>query len=134
MLSGRALRILAQLRFEEAHSLLRERHYAGAYYLGGYCVELGLKACIARQFVSDEVPDWAVKGEFRTHDLKRLISFAGLDPRAEGIELHRNWGIVVVWSVDSRYEHDLRHEEAEELLAALGDSRNGVFEWIKTRW
>ena len=40
---------LAEIRLEEAATLLNAGKFDGAYYLSGYAVECGLKACIAKQ-------------------------------------------------------------------------------------
>ena len=39
---------LADVRINEAEALLVQGKYDGAYYLAGYAVECGLKACIAK--------------------------------------------------------------------------------------
>jgi hypothetical protein len=41
-------RQLAEVRIEEALVLFAQGLYDGAYYLAGYAVECGLKACIAK--------------------------------------------------------------------------------------
>ena len=38
---------LADVRIDEAAVLFAQGKYDGAYYLAGYAVECGLKACIA---------------------------------------------------------------------------------------
>lgn len=47
-MSRRDLQTLANLRLREARVLLRAKEFNGAYYLSGYAVERGLKACIAK--------------------------------------------------------------------------------------
>ncbi|MSU78452.1 MAG: HEPN domain-containing protein [Gemmataceae bacterium] len=42
------LQQLAQERVRDADSLLKAGQWSGAYYLAGYAVECGLKACIAK--------------------------------------------------------------------------------------
>ena len=56
MLTKAALENLAEIRLNEAVALLGAGLYPGAYYLGGYSAELGLKACIARAFQPDRSP------------------------------------------------------------------------------
>ena len=55
--------LLANARVADAEALLQSRRWAAAYYLLGYAVECGLKACAARQFQQDEVPDKTVVKE-----------------------------------------------------------------------
>ena len=47
----RDLQFLARSRLTEAKALLSASHGDGAYYLVGYAVECGLKACIAQALV-----------------------------------------------------------------------------------
>jgi len=42
------LQQLAELRLEDAEALIASGRWAAAYYLLGYSVECGLKACVAR--------------------------------------------------------------------------------------
>jgi hypothetical protein len=51
------LQVLAEMRVVEAQALLDADCWAGAYYVIGYAVECGLKACAAKQFRQDEVPE-----------------------------------------------------------------------------
>jgi HEPN domain-containing protein len=50
------LRQLAETRLAEAQILLRAGMWSGAYYLVGYAVECGLKACIAKGTKQDDFP------------------------------------------------------------------------------
>ena len=64
---------LAQERIAEALVLLGNSKFSGAYYLSGYCVENGLKACILSKEYSDGLifreRDFSKK--CWTHDLRR---------------------------------------------------------------
>jgi len=70
---------LAHKRLRDARVLLRGRRHAGAYYLTGYAVECGLKACIARQTRRFDFPPKpnAVR-DIYVHDLTKLVKAAGL--------------------------------------------------------
>jgi hypothetical protein len=48
---------IARVRIREARALLQDRMFDGAYYLAGYSVECGLKACIAKMVRRHEFPD-----------------------------------------------------------------------------
>ena len=72
-------RRLAEMRLVDAQVLLTNRRYAAAYYLTGYAVECGLKACIARQIRRYEFPPSAqFFRDVFTHDLTKLVTLAGL--------------------------------------------------------
>jgi HEPN domain-containing protein len=129
---------LASVRLNEAKILLRNRCWEGAYYLGGYAAECALKACIARQTRRHDFPDRVTANAVHTHDLNTLIKFADLDgPLKEAAATHpefiRNWGIVREWWEQSRYERPSQ-AEAENLLKALGDRKNGVMRWLRQHW
>jgi hypothetical protein len=110
----------------------------GAYYLAGYAVERGLKACIAKETKRYEFPDKKRVDSSYKHDLEELIKVAGLErilaERCKSIpEFRINWEAVRSWSEQSRYQ---RHQplKADQLITAVSDSRNGVIRWIKVHW
>src|SRR5215467_1091815 len=105
----RDLQVLASLRLKEASALLKARCWEGAYYLGGYAVECGLKACLASRTERYDFPDKDRVNASYTHNLEKLVALAGLKDeletaRAVHPELHANWTIVSEWSEQSRYE------------------------------
>jgi hypothetical protein len=74
---------ISEIRRREALTLLRQRHYPGAYYLVGYAVECALKACVAKQVRRYDFPDRKLANEAFTHDLERLMRLSGLAPELE---------------------------------------------------
>lgn len=132
------LRELALIRLKEAWVLLKNGNYEGAYYICGYVVECGLKACIAKQTKRYDFPDRKTVDESYTHDLTRLVKIAGL-----GLDLDReiksnpnfavNWTIVKDWSETSRYEKHT-DKEAQALYFAIANRKQGVLQWIKQYW
>jgi hypothetical protein len=69
---------LAELRLEEAKTLLDAEKFDGAYYLCGYVIECALKACIAKKTKRYDFPDKATVQDSYTHDLIKLIKISGL--------------------------------------------------------
>jgi HEPN domain-containing protein len=125
------------VRLKEAKALLRSGLSDGAYYLAGYAVECALKACIAKGTRRYEFPDKRVDSSY-SHNFRDLIRVAGLDKaRSEYAaghpEFERNWGVAEDWSEHSRYRRN-DPESARALLAAIGDTQNGVFSWIRRHW
>jgi len=103
------LQELARIRLREARTLLRNGYYEGAYYLCGYVVECGLKACIAKQVKRHDFPDKDTAKKSYSHNLSDLLGIAGLknpkkDERKRNPRLSLNWTIVKDWGVKSRYE------------------------------
>jgi hypothetical protein len=74
------LQRLSTIRLEEAKSLLLAEHWDGAYYLAGYSVECGLKACIAKQTRRFDFPEKKNVDASHTPDLKALVRIANLEP------------------------------------------------------
>lgn len=130
---------LAEKRLVEAKALFDLGMWDGAYYLAGYAVELGIKACIIKMLMAtDAFPDKEFSRSCYTHDIKKLVQLAKLEDArnsatASDPDLETNWGIVGNWSEEKRY-HQITKSEAEELYSAIADSAHGVFPWIKTRW
>ena len=137
-MNRRDLKKLAALRLEEARVLLRNRKYEGCYYLAGYAVECGLKACIAKLTDRYDFPDKRTADAVYTHDLVILLREAKLvsarDEESNRDSLFRqNWLIVKEWKEISRY--DVRSkQQALDLFHAIADRKHGVFRWIKQRW
>ncbi len=132
------LRANAQAKLDDARLLLDNKRYSNAYYLAGYAVELGLKACIAAQISAETIPDKAFIKGILNHQFGGLVGLAGLagllnvqkdvDP-----QFAANWALVSEWEPDSRYE-SIDPTSASLLVHAIADPKSGVLEWIKTHW
>ena len=134
-ISRDTLALLADRRSREARTLLDVGHAGGAYYLAGYAIECGLKACIAKQFRSDVIPDWAM-GRIKTHKIDELVKIAGLvlelDAARRDAVFDDQWEMVITWEPERRYDPDVTRELASQMVAAVGDGENGVLRWIRT--
>lgn len=133
------LQLLAETRLEDAEVLLSGERWAAAYYLLGYAVECGLKACAARQFRQDEVPDKKVVNDFYTHALDKLLAVSGikaaLEDRARNEPAFEvNWSTVRDWDETSRYDHLTSDTKARDMRLAVADPTNGVLPWLRTQW
>jgi hypothetical protein len=134
------LRQLASDRIEDARVLLDNGRWAAAYYLVGYAVETGLKACILR-FVEETgiiFTDKRFAEKCWTHRIVDLVKQADLEPR-RGQDIAANptlggyWGVVETWSEASRYEQKTERE-ARDLYEAVANQADGVFRWIQQHW
>ncbi len=137
-MNRRDLRQLALIRLRESQLLFRHGKYDGAYYMAGYSIECGLKACIAKQTRRFDFPDKRTVDLSYTHGLSTLMKVAGLEPALQQATtndraLEVNWTVVKDWSESSRYE---RHsdKEARDLLDAIADSNSGVLTWLRRHW
>lgn len=138
MLTKKELENLAQVRLDDSIFLLSVNRCSSAYYLAGYAVELALKACIAKLVQTDTIPDKAFILATYTHKFKDLLATAGLLPEfQEAIkndpDFAANWAIASQWSEESRYQL-WDPIAAANMINAIADPQNGVFQWVKARW
>lgn len=132
------LRELSRTRLRETRALLAAQEWSGAYYLAGYAVECGLKACIAAQFSRHHMPDLKVVKESYTHDLDALVKQAQLDGQLRAAErtdsiFALNWAVTKDWNETSRYRI-WSQGEAEDIYKAITQRGHGVFRWVKQYW
>lgn len=85
-----------------------------------------------------QFPDKDVVYRSYTHDLKELVSVAGLKAELEtalqaDAQLSANWNIVKDWSERSRYEFRSR-QEARNLYRAVTGRSHGVLSWVRQHW
>jgi len=138
MLNRTILQQLAEIRKDEAETLLNTQKYSGAYYLSGYVIELAFKACIAKETKKYDFPDRKRVSESYVHNLSNLLSLSNLKLEYQRLigtnrQLEVNWSIVKDWSEESRYDTWTK-EQAEAMFGAVTDTNGGVFEWIKQHW
>jgi hypothetical protein len=138
MLNKNDLERLAQMRIDDAIQLLGSGRASGAFYLAGYSVELAIKACIAKLFQNNAIPDKALVNAAYTHNLDQLKNIAGLRADLEkdmsgDPKLGANWGIVTKWGPESRYDFQDQFA-ASFLIGAITDENHGVLEWVKKHW
>ena len=132
------LQELSKVRLTEAKALLNLGMSDGAYYLAGYAVECGLKACIAKGTQRHDFPDKKKADSSYTHTLRDLVRVAGLETSrlkrvGESKAFDDNWEAVDKWSERSRYERKTP-EAAKGLVDAVSNRRDGVISWIKLFW
>ena len=130
---------LADVRIDEAAVLFAQGKYDGAYYLAGYAVECGLKACIALLTSQDDYPPKPkFIHDYYSHEIDKLVKTAGLTAQrdadsAADPDLEANWQVVKDWTEESRYERKTQ-AQAQQLIATITDAAHGVLPWIRRRW
>jgi HEPN domain-containing protein len=132
------LRARAQAKLDDAIILLQNRRFSNAYYLAGYAIELGLKACVAAQITAETIPDKEFLKGILNHQFPKLIGLAGLaqalkDEQDRDQVFAANWAIASEWEPDSRYE-DKDAMSTQLFIKAINDPTTGVLRWIKTHW
>lgn len=129
---------LAEAKYDDALLLLSHRRPSNAHYLAGYAVEIGLKACIALQFLAHAIPDRRFVTAVYTHSLKDLVNLAGLTAEMRrhqnaDVQFAANWSVVVQWSEESRYQM-IDELTAAGMVDAVGNPDHGVLPWLKLHW
>jgi hypothetical protein len=132
---------LAERWLVDAKGLLDDHRWSAAYYLAGYAVECGLKACVlARVAASPEVifDDKKFSEKCWTHSVWELVKMADLEAgrMADSVAnpaLRNNWLVAKDWSENARYK-TTSHQRAKRLYDAITDNANGVMQWIRVRW
>ena len=132
------LQHLAEERACDAKSLLSAGRWSGAYYLAGYAIECGLKACIARLTNQHDFPNKALAMQCYTHKIETLVEVAGLTLRrdtdaAASPALGSHWLVVKDWDETARYQ-SWTELQARKMFLAVTDSSNGVLPWIHGHW
>jgi hypothetical protein len=138
-MNRKELKELARCRLREAIVLYKAECYDGAYYLAGYAVECGLKACIAKLTMRhDFPPKLKVVQNCYVHDLVGLVAAAKLQTQHQS-ELNSdpqfkvNWTVVKDWSEEKRYEKS-NEVAARDLIQAIRARKHGVMQWIRRYW
>jgi HEPN domain-containing protein len=132
---------LAERWLVDAKRLLDDHRWSAAYYVVGYAVECGLKACVlARVAGSPEVifDDKKFSEKCWTHSLVELVKMAGLEAArtadsAANPSLGKNWMVTKDWSETARYK-TTSHQKAKKLYDAIANNVDGVMQWIRVRW
>ena len=132
------LQAIAQAKLDDALLLLGHGRFSNAYYLAGFAVEIGLKACIAKQIAADTIPDKSFVNAIFQQSLKALVGVAGLSAALKEKEtadpaFGGNWGVVAAWNPEVRYD-TVDNYTAQLLIQAITDGKSGVFPWIKANW
>ena len=130
------------MRVTDARVLLPARRYAGCYYLVGYAIECGLKACIARLFHANTVPSKIMAERAKkayTHRLDDLVDLAELREKLDGerradLDFESNWNVVKDWNSEARYDAAITRKDAKDLYGAITDPDHGVLRWLRRHW
>lgn len=131
---------MAQERIGDAKILLDNRRWAAAYYLAGYAIECGLKACILALVEREGAifQDRRFSEKRFTHNLADLLKHANLEPvLGTSIQvnpaLERHWRVVEDWTEISLYEPK-GEAEARSLYDAITHDPDGVLRWLQNHW
>lgn len=132
------LQNLAEERLRDAEVLLANGRYGAAYYVIGYAIECGFKACIAKLTRAEDFYDKTLARNIFQHDLVKLADHARLSAvisqmKQKDPAFAANWEQVISWNEESRYDAHTQ-QEAQELIEAVRDPAHGVMQCIRQYW
>lgn len=130
---------IALSKLDDAEFLFANDRYDAAFYLGGYAIELLLKARICKTLGIDNFFDesWLMKKlkfpqAFKIHDLRQLIILAGVCTQLEAdinsnASIRDSWFVVCQWNENSRYFFGKTKLETDKLLISI----KKIVAWIQ---
>jgi hypothetical protein len=124
MVAADALQDLARKYLADARVLQRAERYDAAIYLGGYAIELALKAriCYTLNWLGypDSNSEFQHYQSFRTHNLDVLLALSGIKTFILTNYLAA-WSRVAQWTPQMRYNRQVptRSETAEQFIRDL---------------
>lgn len=132
--SSSVLRQIADERLAEARHLQTRDYFTGAAYLGGYAVEIQLKALISIKHYGGFLNIFNPPNEIKTHNLDVLLKIAGIAEQMRRIEFSReelflNWLVARGWDPSYRYQR-LSRSHAIETYEAIAHRADGVAAWL----
>jgi hypothetical protein len=125
----------------QAHLVPAVGRWSAAYYLVGYAVECGLKACLLGRIAAHPeiiFQDRKFSNSVWTHDIESLLVIADLKAQRDADAVANpaffgHWQIVKDWTEQSRYLQK-KQAEAKRLFDAVTHPADGVMQWIRPRW
>lgn len=134
MITKKDLETLSETRLDDAVQLFQIARYSAAYYLSGYAIELGIKACIAGLFQANK----SFVNAVYSHRLDELLGLTGIkrefqDDMRNDPALSAAWGVASKWTETSRYSM-WDQFAAASMIDAVGDQQHGVLQWLKKHW
>lgn len=140
MTSKQTIVNLADDKLKEAVFLYENGFYDSAYYLGGYVIELLLKARICDLLgiddffepVSAKYLEKEALRPFKVHDFTQLLVFSGIfsklkDKFIEDNDIKRAWTYTLEWNESCRYSTGKEKKVAESFLSSV----KIIEKWIK---
>lgn len=136
MLCQADIQTMAHQKLREADCLLKNGYFDGAYYLGGYAVELLLKAKVCKTLGIDDFFAFnKFKKElykpYKVHDYEELLILSGLYSEfvkaQSDVTFKRHWSIVGSWNENARYLTGKSGKDVQDFLTSLLE----IVKWIE---
>lgn len=117
---------LSKARLLESKVLFKNGFYHGSIYLGGYSIELALKAVIVKNLNKEMYFEPDVGKKIYDHDFNNLFSY--LTPKNQIPTTTLN--ILKMHNVNMRYQNDKGKKEATDFHKEI----KVFFKWIKVEY
>ena len=145
---------LANQKLTAAECLLSNGFYDEAYYIGGYVIELILKAKICKTLLIPDFFDFdnsknrklpTVKSKksyndnlyksFKVHDYEQLLILSGLFnaflTKIEGdLVFSPNWSVIRVWDESMRYVSGASKSEVESFIQSIKNIKSWFEQYL----
>ncbi len=109
------LQALSEERIADAKALFDAGRYAGAVYICGYTIELGLKKKMCMTLGWDKYEGDAKYKFLKTHDFEILLHFSGVEKFIKKSFI-AEWSVVMKWNPESRYSSAKQTREDAKIL------------------
>lgn len=130
------IQTLAALKLKEAECLLKSGFFDGAFYLGGYAVELLLKAKVCKTLDIDDFFAFNLTARkelykpYKVHDYEELLILSGLykefTAAQSDVTFKGHWSVVRNWSEGARYLTGKTEKDAKDFLTSVYE----ISKWI----
>ncbi|HTE29279.1 MAG TPA: hypothetical protein VK666_02820 [Chryseolinea sp.] len=128
---------IADSKLDAAECLLLNDFIDDAYYLGGYTIELLLKARVCKilgidNFFEDSFLSKLKNHQaYKIHDLRQLLIFSGLyiahGHESQDPTFKANWSVILNWNEGHRYMIGKTVTEVKNFLISVKE----IATWIK---
>jgi HEPN domain-containing protein len=131
------IQAIAEMKLKEADCLFKSNFFDGAFYLGGYAVELLLKAMVCKTLKIDDffAFNLPTKKElykpYKVHDYDDLLILSGLysefNAAQSDMTFKRHWSVIRGWNEGARYLTGRPSKDVEDFLTSIQE----IAKWIR---
>jgi hypothetical protein len=131
------IQVLAEMKLKEADCLFKNSFFDGAYYLGGYAVELLLKAMVCKTLKIDDFFAFNLPAKkelykpYKVHDYDDLLILSGLysefNAAQSDVVFKGHWSVIRNWDERARYLTGRSSKDVGNFLTSIQE----IVQWIK---
>lgn len=128
---------IADSKLSDAEFLFDNKRFESAYYIGGYAVELLLKARVCKTLGIDDFFLFKLKSSdslykpYKVHDLFQLLILSGLyrdfEHELKNPNFKQSWSLISQWNEGTRYLTTKNEIDVKDFLISILE----FSKWIK---